>query len=290
MSPAERALHERISRFSFDEGAEELSFARRLGRDNGWAHDYTTRVIEEYRRFAFLAMVAGHPVTPSDQVDQVWHLHLTYTRSYWDRFCGEVLERPLHHGPTRGGSAEAAKFEDLYVKTLRSYARLFGHAPPEDIWPPPAARFDSDLAFRRVDTRRYWMLPRPSLRSLKWAVLVSSSIAGGWILFALWRQASSLGTGSESPLASLSTAELGVGRIILLIAVIAFAIGLFFVGRCPGCQRIWSLRSTGRKDGLRREFRCKHCSRVVWKKRGSNGGCAGTGCSGCTGCGGCGGD
>ena len=32
--------------------------------------------IEEYRKFVFLALVAGHQITPSDQVDQVWHLHL----------------------------------------------------------------------------------------------------------------------------------------------------------------------------------------------------------------------
>ncbi|MCX5952813.1 MAG: hypothetical protein NTZ40_04815 [Cyanobacteria bacterium] len=32
--------------------------------------------IEEYRKFVFLALVAGHQITPSDQVDQVGHLHL----------------------------------------------------------------------------------------------------------------------------------------------------------------------------------------------------------------------
>ena len=96
MNDAQQGLYERISRFSFDEGELELSFARRLARENGWAADYTRRTIEEYRRFIFLAVVAGHPVTPSDQVD------LTYTRSYWDRFCGDVLGTPVHHGPTRG--------------------------------------------------------------------------------------------------------------------------------------------------------------------------------------------
>ncbi len=44
-------------------------------------------MFDEYRRFAFLAATAGHPVTPSDAVDQAWHLHLTYSRDYWDRFC-----------------------------------------------------------------------------------------------------------------------------------------------------------------------------------------------------------
>ena len=96
MNETHQALYNRISEFSFDEGEVALSFARRLARENGWAADYAGRAIEEYRRFIFLAVVAGHPVTPSDQVD------LTYTRSYWDRFCGDVLGTLVHHGPTRG--------------------------------------------------------------------------------------------------------------------------------------------------------------------------------------------
>jgi len=93
MNEMQQALCDRISRFSFDEGEVALSFARRLARENGWTADYA---IKEYRWFIFLAVVAGHPVTPSDRVD------LTYTRSYWDRFCGDVLATPVHHGPTRG--------------------------------------------------------------------------------------------------------------------------------------------------------------------------------------------
>src|SRR5262245_58098130 len=80
----------RITAFSFDEGTPAFPFASRLARENGWTLAYVARVIEEYRRFMFLAVVAGHPVTPSDQVDQAWHLHLLYTHSYWDGFCKDV--------------------------------------------------------------------------------------------------------------------------------------------------------------------------------------------------------
>ena len=34
------------------------------------AKELARRVIREYKRFTFLAMEAGHPVTPSDPVDQ----------------------------------------------------------------------------------------------------------------------------------------------------------------------------------------------------------------------------
>ena len=88
-----------------------LSFTQRLARENGWSAAYAARVFEEYRRFLYLAVTAPHPVTPSDAVDQAWHLHLTYTRDYWDRLCHEVLRRPLHHGPTKGGREEGARLE-----------------------------------------------------------------------------------------------------------------------------------------------------------------------------------
>ena len=114
-------LWNRIAGFSFDEGGECLTFACRLCRENGWSEAYSSRVIEEYRRFMFLATVAGHSVTPSDQVDQVWHLHLVYTRSYWDRWCNQVLNTPIHHGPTKGGRAENDKFTACYEQTKQSY-------------------------------------------------------------------------------------------------------------------------------------------------------------------------
>ena len=87
-------------------------------------------------------MTVGRHVCPSEDVDQAWHLHLTYTRSYWKRFCGDVLGRPLHHDPTRGGPAEARKHLAMYDRTLAAYREAFGHEPPPDIWSPaaPSAR------------------------------------------------------------------------------------------------------------------------------------------------------
>ena len=90
-------LLNRLEAWSLDDSTAVFPFSERLARDNDWSLDYARRVIREYKRFAFLAIVSGHPVTPSDQVDQAWHLHLLYTRCYWDDFCGEILGKPLHH-------------------------------------------------------------------------------------------------------------------------------------------------------------------------------------------------
>ena len=119
MNVQQAELYQRIQAFSLDDPDANLAFSKRLARDNAWNAQYTQRVIEEYKKFTFLAVVAGHPVTPSDQVDQVWHLHLIYTHSYWEEFCPNVLQIPLHHGPTRGGRSEHNKFNDWYSKTDR---------------------------------------------------------------------------------------------------------------------------------------------------------------------------
>ena len=84
-----------LDQFSIDPQGATLTFVQRLCRENGWSVPYAERVVREYKRFAFLAVEAGHPVTPSEDVDQAWHLHLAYTRNYWHEFCA-ILGKPLH--------------------------------------------------------------------------------------------------------------------------------------------------------------------------------------------------
>lgn len=140
----------------------ELSFEKRLARENDWDLAFSLRVIFEYKRFVFLMLEAGHPVTPSDQVDQAWHLHLLYTRSYWDDLCGHIAGRSLHHGPTAGGRDEGQKYSDWYAKTKISYERLFGEKTPPEIWPADEIRFGDDVEFVRINRRRNLIIALPS--------------------------------------------------------------------------------------------------------------------------------
>ena len=147
--------------FRFDTSDTTFHFATRLANENGWTPGFTARVLEEYRRFLFLAMRAGHPVSPSDAVDQAWHLHLLYTESYWGELCPQVLGQPFHHGPSKGGAAEDAKFTDWYERTLDSYARYFGQHAPADIWPPTAIRFHGKKRYQRICLNDAWVIRKP---------------------------------------------------------------------------------------------------------------------------------
>jgi hypothetical protein len=153
-------LWQQVAAFRFDKAQSAFAFSQRLARENGWSVGFARRVVEEYRRFIYLAMRAGHPVTPSEAVDQAWHLHLVYTRSYWDDLCRDVLGRPLHHGPTEGGKAEDDKFRDWYQRTVESYERFFGSPPPADIWLAAQERFAPDNRFQWVNRRDTFLLPK----------------------------------------------------------------------------------------------------------------------------------
>jgi uncharacterized protein (TIGR04222 family) len=175
MTPDDVALWERIAAFDIDgDTAPAVPFVARLARENSWPRRFADRAVCEYRRFVFLAMTAGRPMCPSEQVDGVWHLHLTYTRSYWQRFYGEVLGRPLHHDPTRGGAAECRKHWAMYADTLAAYRQAFGEEPPADLWPPPEQRFGPDLDVARVNRSDYWLVrkPRVARRAVAVAALV----------------------------------------------------------------------------------------------------------------------
>lgn len=164
MTPDRGPLLDRVLSFDIDGGPAALPFAARLAREHGWPRPYADRVIREYKRYAYLAATAADPVCPSEDVDAAWHLHLTYTRSYWKRFCGEVLGRPLHHDPTKGGPAEAGKHHRMYERTLADYRAVFGEDPPADVWPPAAERFGDDLRHRVVNTARHWVIPKRPVR------------------------------------------------------------------------------------------------------------------------------
>lgn len=157
------ALWQRILDFQLDDLDAAFKFSERLARENGWNLVYTRRVIAEYKRFIFLCCISEHGVTPSDAVDQAWHLHLTFTRSYWIDLCSSTLGKEVHHNPTKGGNSESVKYNTFYTDTNKLYEQAFESQPPLDIWPDNAARF-TDIDFRRINMRRNWVIPKPKVR------------------------------------------------------------------------------------------------------------------------------
>jgi hypothetical protein len=265
----------KISEFVFEQyGAEK--FRERLQRENSWTPEFTEKVINEYRRFLVLVVNADHPVAPSDAVDQAWHLHLTFTRSYWEGLCAEIVGRPIHHTPSVGGPDERAKFKKWYGDTLRSYSLLFGHEPPSDIWPSAELRFENSADFVRIDRSRHWIVSRPRpgaphlFGSKRWVPLLAIGSTGAVVTGfggLRWLESSGL-----TLLGSLGPLVLGAGFVVLLSATTKW-----FGGRCPRCRRRRALKKTGQrrvsKDREEENWACRHCGCTVWAKVPTDDGC-----------------
>lgn len=165
MNSEHQQLWDKISAFPLDDPHADFSFTDRLARENTWSLQFAIRAVHEYKKFMFLICIADHPLTPSDQVDQVWHLHLLYTESYWVDFCQHTLGKNIHHGPTKGGNTEKAKYNDWYAKTKEFYEHTFEELSPSDLWPSSKIRF-GELNFTRVNLHRNWVIPKFNISRL----------------------------------------------------------------------------------------------------------------------------
>lgn len=255
MSSQEQALWDKIKAFPLDDPNIDFSFSDRLARDNGWTKSYALKVVEEYRKFLFLCCIANTGVTPSDPVDQAWHLHLTYTKSYWIDLCKHTLGKDIHHNPTKGGRKEGEKFKGYYDTTHLLYKETFETEPPKHIWQDCHTRF-SDIHFQRINTRYYWVIKKPVIRGKH------SLIAAAAVLFAMLFIQASFDTASY----------VFIGFLVLL--------------------GIWVYNKRG-KGGENTDGAISSCSSGSGEDSGHHGdsGCN-SGCSGCSGsgCSGCGGD
>jgi hypothetical protein len=132
------SLWQQLSDFQLDDSPEEaVQFSDKLIKETKWTPDFAKRAMAEYKKFLYLCLTMPQGASPSEMVDEVWHLHLTYTVSYWQKLCGEVLQRELHHYPNKGGTSENQRHQDWYADTLIAYVKEFQELPPADCWPLP---------------------------------------------------------------------------------------------------------------------------------------------------------
>lgn len=105
--------------------------AKAMEQQMGANTEMAQRVIEEYRKFLFLAMRAGHQVIPPGIINDVWMMHLQQAQNYWETLGEMITERPVAQG------LDAKSFQsmsDAWAATLQSYEKIFGTSPPMDIW------------------------------------------------------------------------------------------------------------------------------------------------------------
>jgi hypothetical protein len=153
------------------------SFEQALAEEEGWSLARAEAVAAEYRRFLYLAATSDAELTPSRAIDKAWHLHLTYTRHYWEVLCGAIIGRPLHHRPSPGGAIETERFRRQYEDMLARYEAEFGAPPPPAVWP------------RRSPARRRargWAPAEEDRRGLVWMGVALAFSAGVGLFAGFW--------------------------------------------------------------------------------------------------------
>jgi hypothetical protein len=273
-------LWDKLSNFSLDNPEASFSFSDRLARENGWSLDFSKRVIDEYKKFIYMSVISGKSLTPSDEVDQAWHLHLVYSYSYWVEMCENTLGGfRLHHGPTKGGFTEKKRYDNQYSETIEFYKNEFGYEPPKDIWPNHKIRFGK-VNFRRVSMHDNYVLNKENVKTYMLSLLTIFLALFGGALFL-----------SATPPESYSEAD-------ILICVILGVFIFFFLFR--GFYRYLTRKNRTNKNSSSSssDGGCTIFASFLGCGGDSSSGCGSSGCgssgcgsSGCgsSGCGGCGG-
>ncbi|MEM9851682.1 MAG: hypothetical protein AAF761_06770 [Pseudomonadota bacterium] len=131
-------LWNRLANHRFDADKGTRPFSEKLRQNEGWSAADTERVLEEYRRFLYLARARGVDPVPPGPIDAAWKMHLSYTRNYWDNLVPDVLRRPLHRHAMATGDPDRRK--SAFAALTTAYEAEFSAVPSADIWVDPGQR------------------------------------------------------------------------------------------------------------------------------------------------------
>lgn len=129
---AAKALWQTVENYKLPFGEEYVQYKLK------WQRAYCNLALSEYRRFAFLALISDSEITPSEAIDEVWHLHILHTQDY-SQF-GAACQHFLHHWP--GMPTNRPQFNKQYEMTREMYRVVFGYDAPQAFWPLQKTSFD----------------------------------------------------------------------------------------------------------------------------------------------------
>jgi len=102
---------------------------RVLGKDVLESPELYPTAFDEFKKFASISVTSREQVAMiSDQVDNVWHEFVLFTRQYAN-FCNNHLGKFLHHSPNTTSTPAA---EGSVERFLTLYTKNFG--APHEIW------------------------------------------------------------------------------------------------------------------------------------------------------------
>jgi hypothetical protein len=114
-----------------------------------WSSDYADLVIFEYERFLELRN-ENETLSPSDDIDRVWHQHILNTRHY-EEYCKTHFSRLVHHDPT-DSLDQVARMVRL-KNTINTYLEKFKIITNKNIWLPNLDNKTIDLIWTNIENK-----------------------------------------------------------------------------------------------------------------------------------------
>lgn len=106
-----------------------------LKRGENLSDEYVERgilALKQYYVIAILDPANGHAVSP--MVDQFWHAHMLFSKSYEDH-CKAIVGEYMHHAPLDNDNLEQTqKAKALYIYTMESFDKVFRRVDRK-FWP-----------------------------------------------------------------------------------------------------------------------------------------------------------
>ncbi len=168
-------MDKKIENFQVSSNGDLAVFWHKLVSENGWTLSYAQGAYSEYKKFIWLAKISRSRVVPSEIVDKVWHLHITFTQSYWHDLCRDTLGFEFHHLPS-SNTKECQRLDyQHYKNTLKMYENEFGEKPDGRYWPVRETN--------KLDISKYFIL---SLFTLTFLTACSLSSDGTVVTALKW--------------------------------------------------------------------------------------------------------
>lgn len=94
-----------------------------------WPADKVQRACDRYHRFLLLAAkYPDHPLAPTRDIDEMWHIHMLHPRAYYDdcmRLCGRILD---HDGGFGKAEEEVPTLQATFEHTSQLWETEYGEA------------------------------------------------------------------------------------------------------------------------------------------------------------------
>lgn len=170
MNCKENPVWQRLENFSFENPDNPVRFHEKLARRGKWTPEFTTEVIEDYRRFLFLIATTREILIPPPPVDLAWNININYYKSSWNALLKDILPMNVKRKIPDSEDNEEPQWDiDHYNRTLELYKQAFHTWPDASIWPDPHEWFYPKIVI--TGKRGKPLLKIPS-KSIAWILVI----------------------------------------------------------------------------------------------------------------------